>query len=193
MRRSTCQSWLSWHTDCSPNTYILLKRERRRETKRRTAHTLHCRVSACFFNHIPWSLNRQLPERCCCRNTASITGLSMRYQYSEMRSITLTKIQAQTIWRTYYNAQCVLFGEGAFSKALYLFMVFWVVILEQFKLWMVTFMSLCPLALACLSHFVFLPPVITFLWKYHFSSQSVKAHATPHQIPLDLSVSYFIY
>lgn len=89
MRRSTCHTWLSWHTDRSPNTYIHPKGGER-ELKRRSAHSLHCGVPACFFNHIPQSLNRQLPERCRCCNTASITSLSMRNSCSAMRSISLT-------------------------------------------------------------------------------------------------------
>lgn len=73
MRRSTCQTLLCWHMDCSPNTYIHLKggrgRDKDREHTHRTAGYLHV-----FFNHIPRSLNRQSPERCRCCNAASITS-----------------------------------------------------------------------------------------------------------------------
>ena len=71
-----------------------------------------------FLNHIPQSLNRQSPERCRCRNTASITGLSMRNGccWDEIHHSHKATGLKYAIWRT-YNTKCVL--SGFYSKALH--------------------------------------------------------------------------
>lgn len=45
MRRGTCQTWLSWHTNCSPNTYILLKKGGGQRDRQRT----HCTAGYLLF------------------------------------------------------------------------------------------------------------------------------------------------
>ncbi len=60
MRRSTCQAWLSWHMDCSPNTYIHLKGERERQGDGEHTHSTAGYLHFLTIYLRAWIDNRQL-------------------------------------------------------------------------------------------------------------------------------------